>query len=594
MPGFLIHIGEMPVAFPIEKRKKLVIDRIEGNGYTVQRRVVNKFMNDRVFYEDENVLIVVEGVVLNNHALISKYSAKDWIDCVQIMYVRNGDSFFNEFRGSFSGAYFDKKTGKWLIYTDHTGDKQVFYAETPKGVLFSSEIGFIVDLFKRNGFPLGIDKTGCYLALTHGFCIESRTLIEGVKKLTPGHYLLIQRGEIQLVQYHRFSNTPCLEMTPQEAIEGIDNLFRKAVSLQFEKDKEYGFRHIACLSGGLDSRMTVWVAHQMGYQDQLNITFSQSGHLDFSIAQRIATDLHHDWLFKPLDGGDCIRLIDDVTRITYGSANFFGLANGKGMEDLINYDSFGIIHTGQIGDSIIGSFFKKNEYNKEYKLGQGAYSLELIERLEDYRFEEEYENEEIFCLYTRAFDCADQGLLTFQENSESCSPFLDVDFLEFCYSIPLNLRFRHKIYFDWILQKYPEAAEYIWEKTGQKIQSFDNIPPRYMTLWGYKVPAFGDPAFRGWLKGSILRRLGLRKKGQKAKTIVLNSRNAMTPVDYWYNTNPGLRQFMTTYWDTHVDCIRDEIMRGDMEHLFRDCVVYDKLQSLSVLAAISLISSNEN
>ena len=68
----------------------------------------------------------------------------------------------------------------------------------------------------------------------------------------------------------------------------------------------------------------------------------------------------------------------------------------------------------------------------------------------------------------------------------------------------------------------------------------------------------------------------------------------MTPVDYWYNTNPGLRQFMTTYWDTHVDCIRDEIMRGDMEHLFRDCVVYDKLQSLSVLAAISLISSNEN
>ena len=380
-------------------------------------------------------------------------------------------------------------------------------------------------------------------------------------------------------------------MSPQEAIEGIDCLFRKAIMLQFDKDKEYGYKHIACLSGGLDSRMTVWVAHQMGYRDQLNITFSQSGHLDFTIAQAIAMDLHHDWLFKPLDGGDCIKLIDDVTRITYGSANFFGLANGKGMEDLINYDSFGLIHTGQIGDSIIGTFFKKNEYNKEYKLGQGAYSLELIDKLKDYHFEEEYENEELFCLYTRAFDCADQGLLTFQENSESCSPFIDVDFLEFCYSIPLNLRYRHKIYFDWILQKYPEAADYPWEKTGQKIQSFENTPPRYMTLWGHVVPAFDDPSFPGWLKGSVLRRLGLRKKRKKAKTIVLNSKKAMTPVDYWYNTNPDLREFMIAYWNTHIDCIFDAELRHDMEHLFKDCVVYDKLQSLSVLAAVSLIMS---
>ncbi len=594
MPGFLIHIGKERLVFPVEKRTKLIVNRIEGDGYTVERRVVNKFMDDRVFYEDENYLIVIEGVVLNNHTLISKYSAKDWTECVQIMYARNGESFFNEFRGSFSGAFYDKKEDNWLIYTNHIGDKQVFYVETPKGLLFSSEISFIVDTFKDNGFHLGIDRTGCYLALTHGFCIESKTLIEDVKKLTPGHYLKIHDGVFHLFQYHRFSNYPQIGMTPQEAIDGIDSLFRKAISLQFEKDREYGLKHIACLSGGLDSRMTVWVAHQMGYQDQLNITFSQSGHLDFIVAQKIATDLHHDWLFKPLDGGDCIKLIDDVTRITYGSANFFGLANGKGMEDLINYDSFGIIHTGQIGDSIIGSFFKKNEYNKEYKLGQGAYSLELIERLMDYEFEEEYENEEIFCLYTRAFDCADQGLLTFQENSESCSPFVDVDFLEFCYSIPLDLRFRHKIYFDWILQKYPEAAEYIWEKTGRRIQSFENTSPHYMSLLGHRVPAIGDPAFLSWLKGSILRRLGIRKKGQKTKTIVLRSRNAMTPVDYWYNTNASLREFMTSYWNNHIDCISDLNLRSDMNHLFWDCVVYDKLQSLSVLAAISLIKSNEN
>ena len=463
MPGFILHIGEKRISFPEEARKKLVVNRIEGRDFVLERRVVNKFMDDRVFLEDPDAVILLEGVVLNNHQLMAKYSIDDWAHCVKFMYHRNGDTFFNEFRGSFSGAFYDKKDDKWLIFTDHIGDKQIFYTETPNGYLFGSEIGFLVDARKKNGFSVSVDETGCYMSLTHGFCIDDKTLVNEVHKLIAGHYYRLTPEGFSICRYHQFDNTPDEQLTEIEAVEEINRLFRNAIKLQFEKDREYGYRHIACLSGGLDSRMTVWVAHQMGYTDQLNITFSQSGYLDFSVAQQIAIDLHHDWLFKPLDGGDCIVVIDDVTPITYGSANFFGLAHGKSMEDLINYEPFGIIHTGQIGDSIIGTFFKKNEFNPEYRMGQSAYSLELIERLSGYHFQEDYQNEEIFCLYTRAFTGADQGLLTFQENSESCSPFTDVDFLEFCYKIPLNLRFGHKVYFDWILKKYPEAANYVWE-----------------------------------------------------------------------------------------------------------------------------------
>ena len=429
------------------------------------------------------------------------------------------------------------------------------------------------------------------MTLTHGFCIDDKTLVKEVHKLIAGHYYELTPSGLRILRYHQFSNIPDKALTEDNAIEDINRLFQNAVRLQFEKDREYGYRHLACLSGGLDSRMTVWVAHQMGYTDQLNITFSQSGYLDFSVAQQIAIDLHHDWLFKPLDGGDCINLIDKITPITYGSANFFGLAHGKSMEDLINYEPFGIIHTGQIGDAIIGTFFKKNEFNPEYKMGQSAYSLELIERLSDYKIQEDYHNEEIFCLYTRAFTGANQGLLTFQENSESCSPFIDVDFLEFCYKIPLNLRFGHKIYFDWILQKYPEASEYVWEHTGKKIKSFENKELKYTQVMGKKLPMPGNPEFRGWLKGSILRRLGLRKKGQKPKTIVLVSKNNMNPVDYWYNTNPRLKEFMDNYWDNHNHWIPEGQIKEDMTHLYKDCVLYDKLQCLSVLSAMKFILS---
>jgi asparagine synthase (glutamine-hydrolysing) len=536
--------------------------------------------------ETDKYLVVVEGVVLNNHDLMAQYHASSWFDCVIAMYEQEGNAFFNAFRGSFSGLFYDKHQNKWLIYTNHIGDKQVFVYKTADGYIFASEIGFIVDTAKLNKLPLTINETGAYMSLTFGFCIEDATLVQEITKLCAGHYFKLENGKLEDIQYHRFTNKP-RQMTQQEAVEGIDKYFRQAIRRAFEKDKEYGYRHIACLSGGLDSRMTVWVAHEMGYTDQLNITYSESGYLDFSIAQEIATDLHHDWLFKPLDGGDCIREIDNVSSITYGSANFFGLAHGLSMEKLINYDDFGIIHTGQLGDVIIGTYLKKMQYGQLPKITDGAYSEELRERIESYKFKYDYEDAELFMMYNRGFCGIAQGLLTFQENSESYSPFTDVDFFEFCYSIPLELRFNHKIYFDWILDKYPQAAEYIWEGIGTKISRIENHKQRTMHILGYEVPHFSErAAFKRYLKGFILRRLGVQKKGAKRKTITLASKFNMSPIDYWYNTNPFLRNFMQSYWSANSHLLPSGQMGDDLKHLFEDCVLYDKLQAMSVLGAI--------
>lgn len=591
MPGFLAHIGKSSLCFAEEKRKKLVVNSIKTDNYQVERRVVNKFMNDRLFADLDDYLVVVEGVVLNNHELEKQYKTSSWLDCVVEMYKTNGDDFFKEFRGSFSGLFYDKKQDKWLIYTNHIGDKQVFlYRIADNDYIFASEIGFIVNTLKTNGISVSLDKTGAYFALTHGFVIEDKTLVQGVSKLVAGTYYKLEKGDITEITYHRFSNQP-RKMTPQEAIDGIEKYFTKAVRLQFEKDKEYGYKHITCLSGGLDSRMTVMVAHELGYTKQLNTTFSQSNYFDFTVPQQIATDLHHDFIFKTLDGGDFMDKIDEITPITYGSTCYFGLSHGKSLYDNISFEPYGLIHTGMIGDAIIGTFFKKNEYNTEYKLGQGAYSLEVIERLSDYQFKQEYENEEIFCLYTRAFTGANQGQTYFQEVTESVSPFCDVDFIEFCYSIPLNLRYNHKIYFDWIFAKHPKAADYIWEKIKKKIEPIENVKPKTIKLFGKQIPAITDKNFSKWLYGSMMRRLGLRKKDSAKKTMVVSTKEHMNPVDYWYQTNPYIKSFMQAYWEENQHYITDDQLKNDMQHLFMDCVLMDKLQALSVLSTIKLLKS---
>lgn len=589
MPGFIAHIGKEKIGFASETRRKLVTAYIDGHEFQIERRVVDKFMNDRLFVDTDKYLVVVEGIVVNNHELMRQYNVSSWLDCVIAMYEQKGDDFFNAFRGSFSGVFYDKQQDKWLIYTNHIGDKQVFIYQTTEGYIFASEIGFIVDTAKKNKLPITIDETGAYMSLTFGFCIEDVTLVKEIRKLCAGHYLKLQDGKLEDIEYHRFSNKP-RKMTQQEAVEGIDKYFRQAIKRAFDKDKEYGYRHIACLSGGLDSRMTIWVAHEMGYSDQLNITYSQSGYLDFSIAQQIAIDLHHDWLFKPLDGGDAIIKYRFLPWMTYGSACLLG--HGYSMEKLIDYDDFGIIHTGQLGDVVIGSYLKKMEYGQVPKITDGAYSEELRGRIESYQLRYEYEDSEVFMMYNRGFCGISQGLLTFQENSESYSPFTDVDFFEFCYSIPLELRFNHKIYFDWILDKYPAAAEYVWENTRAKIHRIENHKTRTMRVLGYEVPHYSERvAFRRYLRGFIRRRLGLQKKGEKRKTITMTSNYNMNPVDYWYNTNPKFKEFIDEFWEENNSLIPDTQLKEDMAHLYKDCVVYDKLQCLSVLSAIKLIYS---
>ena len=81
---------------------------------------------------------------------------------------------------------------------------------------------------------------------------------------------------------------------------------------------EYGYNHICSLSGGLDSRMTAIVAHEMGYDQQLNITFSQSDYLDETIAKQIASDYGHNWMFKSLDNGIFLFDIDSCSFLING------------------------------------------------------------------------------------------------------------------------------------------------------------------------------------------------------------------------------------------------------------------------------------
>ncbi|MCK9453308.1 MAG: hypothetical protein M0Q90_16545 [Bacteroidales bacterium] len=574
MPGFFGIHGKNKTnrSLSVEQRKNIVIGQINTETLFIERRTVDKFLDDKIFYDDADYTVVTEGVLLNSLDLVAKYRQADLKETIVSMYETNGETFFNEFRGSFSGIFRDKKRDITLIFTDHIGSKQVFYSKVNEQFVFGSEINFIVDFYRNNDQAYHLNKNAAYFLLTYGFMVEEHTLFQEIKKLVAGHYIKMAGQNTEIIRYHLLDNTPNYNRSEEETIEGIDRLFRQAIKRAFEKDREYGYKHLAGLSGGLDSRMTTWVANDMGYGDQIvNYTFSQTDYLDETIPKAIAADLKHEWIFKALDNGLFLKDIDDTVRINSGGALYYGLAHGKSCLDLMDKSKFGIVHTGMLGDVIIGTFYSSLDKDKEFEVTDGTYSKVLAKKLDKSMFSSNYKNEEIFKFYARGFTGANQGLLVPQEFGESYSPFYDLEFLEYCLTIPVELRFNHKIYKQWIIHKYPKAANYVWEKTGGKITDKSvNILGRNILLSKLpkKIMDFG------------LKKVGLTRSSS-------NTKKHMNPLDYWYNTNDDLREYLNNYFEENSALLDfDSDLKTDCADMFANYTNIEKNQVLTLLGVM--------
>ena len=165
--------------------------------------------------------------------------------------------------------------------------------------------------------------------LTYGFMLDESTFISEIKRIMPGNKVFFEGNKVKVIQYYLPTINQTVDVSEDEAIRMIDEAFRKAVKREFEKDKEYGYKHLVDLSGGLDSRMVTWIAHDLGYTKQTNFSYCKLGYLDFKITANIAKDLKHEYYFKFLDDFQWIYSIEDILRLSNGAALYSGITGGK-------------------------------------------------------------------------------------------------------------------------------------------------------------------------------------------------------------------------------------------------------------------------
>lgn len=534
---------------------------------------IDKFQKDKIFTETEDYIILLDGVILNRVELIEKCNVinndNQWLNTIIQLYRENGEMFFNVLRGSFSGALYDKSSDNWIIFGDQIGSKYTFYAKEGEFFCCGEEMGYMYKLLKENNFVYHLSTENTLLLLSYGFMLDDRTLCKEVHRIKPGCYLTLKDGILLEHRYYMLNNLSDYGINENDAIELIDKYFRQAVIRQFEKDNEYGYQHIVSLSGGLDCRMTTFVAHDCGYTKQTNITFSQTDYWDQILPMRMSAALKHEWIFKALDNGIWLYDVDDISQSTGGNVLYYGSAHGNSLLKYLNFEHLGLLHSGQIGDVVIGSFVNAKDKDDEYRLGDGAYSTKYLSKIKDLPLALSVKKE-LGMLYYRGFQGANNGLQNLYNYTETLSPFLDIDVLENILKIPVEFRQNHRIYIKWILNKYPQAAKYEWETTGKKITE------KTICIGGRETPITNIPKK---LYFRIASSLGIPLENYRKKN--------MNPLGYYLHTNNELRNYLWDYFK-YIDAIKDEELRQIIIDIKDNGTAYEKIEAISLLGAIKL------
>ncbi len=502
--------------------------KIEFGNYTFYSQISEKFKNDCLLTEKDEVIYFIEGVIFNKEEFIT--CGSNWKDSYIKAFSELEMEFIKSLRGSFSGFVYNKKTNNLNFFVDQISSKPVFYFKNENEFIISNSFNNINIVLEKIKIKKNLSIKNAKQLLSFGYNIDSGTLIENLFLIKYGSHLISNEEEFSVQEYFSFSYYINNEITFDDAIEKVDLLFRQAIKRQFEKDKEYKLDHFATLSGGLDSRMTSLVAHSMGYIKQLNATMSESNTDDQNIAMKIASDYHHEWIFKSLDNGDFLMGIDNIIKFTGGNVVYSLQTFSNFLFKSINFSNFGILHSGQIGDITLSTKNLSNELN--YRI-QAPFTDVYVY---DDKFPE-FKNQDDFLIQSRFINANLFSLIVTQQFSETFSPFQDIDFWSFCISLPKKYKYNHKIYLEWVSRKYPDAADYIWQTSGRKINSNSildksiNINDKNINL--YKIYKY--------LKRKLYQKLPNSK----------NSRE-MTPLDYWYNNNDKLRQFYNKSFEENI------------------------------------------
>ncbi len=148
--------------------------------------------------EDGSVWLVCNGEIYNHLTLRRELEAGGYrfqtrsdSEVILALYERDGDALLQHLRGMFAFALWDSRKRRLLAARDHLGQKPLYYASTSHGFAFASEIKALLALdpsLRR------LDLAALEQYFTLRLIAPPRSMFQGVRKVPPGHLLVVEEG----------------------------------------------------------------------------------------------------------------------------------------------------------------------------------------------------------------------------------------------------------------------------------------------------------------------------------------------------------------------------------------------------------------
>src|SRR5919201_2013388 len=166
------------------------------------------------------------------------------------LYEENGPRFAERLYGMFPFALWDASRQGLVPARDRLGKKPLLWTRLPDGTLaFASELKALLRL-PELARDVDVEAVDAYLALQ--YVPGERTALRGVRKLPPGHLLVVE-GDSERLERHWRAEPAEPSRTDDEWLERVRETVTAAVRRRLIADVPLG----ALLSGGIDSSIVV-------------------------------------------------------------------------------------------------------------------------------------------------------------------------------------------------------------------------------------------------------------------------------------------------------------------------------------------------
>ena len=304
----------------------------------------------------DNNLITYNGEIYNYKEIRSSLN-NDWnfktnsdTECILSAYSKYGVKCLDNLRGMFSFSIWNPNKNELFCARDRFGIKPFYYFIKDNVFYFASEAKALlpfVDSIQTN-------KKAFAEYLTYQYTIGETTLFKGIKKLLPGHAILIKNNSIKIWKYWDVKYNVDFNLNSEFCYEKLSNLMQKSIKYHLIGDVEIG----SYVSGGIDSSLLLNLATKSNQKPLKGFHgfFSNYKDYDESHYAKKATELINGELFTlDISSNDFSNNIEKIIYYldfpTAGPGSF-----PQYMVSKLASEHLKVVIGGQGGDEIFGGY----------------------------------------------------------------------------------------------------------------------------------------------------------------------------------------------------------------------------------------------